>query len=347
MGEKIAVYQCLKCDSSCETKFNKMLDFVSQYCYTVCMDNNVLQTIELVNSQKTYEAQLDSLLWGTTEVREVKGGKYIYLHKRVGGLARTIYAGEYSEELYSLIQKNNETAKEIKKKLRAIAKLLKEHNYVVGDLTDAIRWNIDYAKRNLVDTIYKQAVLEGVAVTFLDTETIIEGGKINGVSADDIQKINNLKHAWQFVLDEGVVTSKSDYSILCLINRLVEEGFYFNAGKLRSVPVSIGGTKWKPELPIESVVVEQLNILLNEQDVYERAINVLLFVTKKQLFIDGNKRTSVIFANHILISHGAGIIVIPEDKVPEYKKLLISYYESDEAKEIKEFLFNECLTKLK
>lgn len=326
--------------------FLKMLDFVSYLCYTLNMDNKILDTIELVNSQKTYAAQLDSLLWGTVEVREVKGGKYIYLHKRVGGLTRTVYAGDYSEELYALIQKNNVTAKEIKKKLRAIEKQLKERNYVPGELTDAIRLNIDFAKRNLVDTIYKQAVLEGVAVTFLDTETIIEGGKINGVSADDIQKINNLKHAWQFVLDDGVITSKSDYSILCLINRLVEEGFYYNAGRLRSVPVSIGGTKWKPEIPIESVVMEELNSILAVQDVYERAINALLFVTKKQLFIDGNKRTSVIFANHILISNGAGLIVIPENNVPEYKKLLINYYETDRTEEIKQFLYNMCLTKL-
>lgn len=310
------------------------------------MDNNILETIELLDSQKIYESRLDSLLWGTAEVREVKGGKYIYLHKRIGSLTRTVYAGEYSDELYSLILKNNVTAKEIKKKLRAIAKQLKERNYSAGELTDAVRLNIDFAKRNLVDTIYKQAVLEGVAVTFLDTETIIEGGKINGVSADDIQKINNLKHAWQFVLDDGVVTSKSDYSILCLINKLVEEGFYYNAGRLRSVPVSIGGTKWKPELPIESVAVEELNDILAEQDVYERAINALLFVTKKQLFIDGNKRTSVIFANHILISAGAGLIVIPEENVSEYKKLLIAYYETDQSEDIKQFLYNKCLVKL-
>ena len=311
------------------------------------MENSVLETIELVNSQRTYNAQLDSLLWGTAEVREVKGGKYIYLHKRVDGFMRTTYAGEYSDELYSLIQKNNVTAKEIKRKLRVIAKQLKERNYIVGKLTDAIRLNIDFAKRNLIDTIYKQAVLEGVDVTFFDTETIIGGGKTSGVSVDDIHKINNLKHAWQFVLDDGVITSKSDYSILCLINRLVEEGFYYNAGKLRSVPVSIGETKWKPELPIEHLVIEQLNEILNIPNVYERAIKALLFVTKKQLFIGGNKRTSVIFANHILISNGAGLIVIPEEKALEYKKLLITYYESDKVDELNKFLYSECLTKLK
>lgn len=310
------------------------------------MENDLLKNIELIDAQKAYEAQLKSLMWGAIEIRNVKGVKYIYLHRREGGIMRTEYVGEYSDEQCDRIKKDNIQAKEIKRKLRLIARQLKAQGYEHGELTDAVRLNIDFAKRSMVDTIYKQAVLEGVAVTFLDTETIIEGGKINGISADDIQKINNLKHAWQFILDDGVVTTRSDYSILCLINRLVEEGFYYNAGKLRSVPVSIGGTKWKPELPIENVIIEQLNEVLSESDVYERSVNALLFVTKKQLFIDGNKRTSVIFANHILISNGAGLIAIPEDEVAEYKKLLIAYYETDRADEIKRFIYDKCLTKL-
>lgn len=310
------------------------------------MENDLLKNIELIDAQKAYEAQLKSLMWGAIEIRNVKGVKYIYLHRREGGIMRTEYVGEYSDEQFDRIKKDNIRAKEIKRKLRLIARQLKAQGYEHGELTDAVRLNIDFAKRSMVDTIYKQAVLEGVAVTFLDTETIIEGGKINGISADDIQKINNLKHAWQFILDDGVVTTRSDYSILCLINRLVEEGFYYNAGKLRSVPVSIGGTKWKPELPIENVIIEQLNEVLSESDVYERSVNALLFVTEKQLFIDGNKRTSVIFANHILISNGAGLIAIPEDEVAEYKKLLIAYYETDRADEIKRFIYDKCLTKL-
>jgi len=310
------------------------------------MENDLLKNLELVNAQKAYEAQLKSLTWGAIEIRDVKGIKYIYLHKRESGIMHTEYVGEYSDEQCDRIRKDNSKAKEIKRKLRSIAKQLKAQGYEHGELTDAVRLNIDFAKRNMVDTIYKQAVLEGVAVTFLDTETIVEGGKISGISADDIQKINNLKHAWQFILDDGVITTRSDYSLLCMINRLVEEGFYYNAGKLRSVPVSIGGTKWKPELPIESVVREQLNEILEESDVYERAVKALLFVTKKQLFIDGNKRTSVIFANHILISDGAGLIAIPEDDVAEYKKLLIDYYETNKADEIRRFIYDKCLTKL-
>jgi len=309
--------------------------------------NEIIATMELVSKKRALESQLNNLLWGTVEVRDVKGGQYIYLHKRVSGLSRTFYVGEYSEALYNQIIKNNMDAKALKRECRVIQASLKKVGYVETELSDKVRLNIDYAKRNIVDTIYKQAVLEGIAVTFLDTEAILEGGKINNISANDVLKINNLKHAWQLVLDEGVAASPSDFNLLCLINKLIEESFYFSAGSLRTVPVTIGGTKWKPDLPIESQVREQLLDILSISDIYEKAVTALLFITRKQLFIDGNKRTSIIYANHILISQGAGLIVVPEEDVPGYKKLLLGYYETNESAAIKHFLFDKCLTKLK
>lgn len=310
------------------------------------MENSKIEMVTLVNKKTLLEQQLAALVYGAIEVRDVKKGKYIYIHSRINGIGRTSYVGEYSEELYNRILKNNIEAKVLKRQIRETDKKLSILGYVPSELSDKIKTNIDYAKRNMVDTIYKQAILEGVAVTFLDTETIIEGGKISNLSADDVQKINNLKHAWQFILDKNVVSSQSDYYLLCTINKLVEEGFYYNAGQLRSVPVSIGGTVWKPQLPIESIVKEELADILAINDIYDKAFKVLLYVMKKQIFIDGNKRTSAIFANHILISHGRGLIVIPDVKVAEYKKLLIEYYETDKTDNIVAFLMKYCLTKL-
>ena len=66
-----------------------------------------------------------------------------------------------------------------------------------------VKLNIDFAKRNLVNTIYDQAILEGVTATFVETENIINGGKVNNMTSDDIMKIVNLKHAWEFILDEN------------------------------------------------------------------------------------------------------------------------------------------------
>lgn len=63
---------------------------------------------------------------------------------------------------------------------------------------------------------------------------------------------------------------------------------------------------------------------------------------KTQIFIDGNKRASVIFANQYLIVHGQGLFVIPEKKVPYFKKLLVKYYDGEDIRVVNEFLKEKC-----
>lgn len=310
------------------------------------MDNQI-QILELINQKQILEAELNKLVYGSVEIREKDNKKYIYTHIKEDGLQSTKYIGEYNDDLYNLIVNNNIKAKEIKKTIRNIEKQLKELNYVEEELTLEVSNNIDFARKHLADTIYKQAILEGVATTLSDTESIIEGGKVNDMSSEDIMKVVNLKHAWEFILNKNVILSKTDYSILCTINKLVEEGFYYSTGILRSTPVKIGGTTWTPDIPIESDIKEDLrNILEANQDDLEKAIKLLLYVVKKQMFIDGNKRTSVIFANHFLVSRGKGLIVIPAEKVEKYKNLLIKYYETDDSKEIEKFIIDNCYIKL-
>ena len=302
-----------------------------------------LEIMNLLQNKQLLENELKSLAYGSVEIRENESNKYIYVHYREDGVALTKYVGEYSNELYNLVLNNSIKAKELKKQIREINKKLKQLNYIEEDLSEKVEQNIDFAKRHLVDTIYKQAILEGVATTFADTESIIEGGKVNNMTSEDIMKIVNLKHAWEFILNKNVILSNTNFTLLCEINKMVEEGFYYSAGKVRNVPVTIGGTTWKPNLPIESVIKEELEKIFNdEMDDIDRAIELLLYTMKKQVFIDGNKRTSVIFCNHYLISKGKGIISIPAELTAKFKDLLISYYEGKNEKQIKKFIKEKC-----
>ena len=302
-----------------------------------------IKVLDLLNQRQKKEYELNQMIYGSVEIRETDNKKYIYTHTKEDGLQSTKYVGEYSEELHNLILNNNIKAREIKKEIRKIEKELKELNDNDEELTKEVSMNIDFARKHLVDTIYKQAVLEGVATTLSDTENIIEGGKVSNMSSEDILKIVNLKHSWEFILNKNVIMTQTNYSILCTINKLVEEGFYYNAGNLRNVPVKIGGTSWTPDIPIESDIKDNIkNIIEQKEDDIDKAIELLLYVVKKQMFIDGNKRTSVIFANHYLISKGKGLIVIPVEKVDEYKKLLIDFYESNNNEEIFKFLKENC-----
>lgn len=302
-----------------------------------------IEIMNLLQNKQLLEHELQSLTYGSVEIRENDSNKYIYVHYREDGIAITKYVGEYSDELYNLVLNNSIKAKKLKRKIREINKKLKQLNYTEENLSEKVEQNIDFAKRHLVDTIYKQAILEGVATTYTDTESIIEGGKVNNMTSEDIMKIVNLKHAWEFILNKNVILSNTNFTLLCEINKMVEEGFYYSAGKVRNVPVTIGGTTWKPELPIESVIKEELEEIFNDGiDDIDRAIELLLYTMKKQVFIDGNKRTSVIFSNHYLISKGKGIIVIPAELTEDFKELLISYYEGKDEKKIKIFIKKKC-----
>ena len=308
---------------------------------------NQIKILNLLNQKRQYVTLLNELVYGAIEIREKDSKKYIYLHTKEDGLQSTKYVGEYTEELYNLVLNNNIKAKTLKKYIRNIEKELNKLNYFDEDLPLDVAKNIDFARKHLVDTIYNQAILEGIATTLSEIENIINGNKVNNMIVDDILKVVNLKHAWEFILNKNVILSKTDYNILCSINKFVEEGFYYLAGSLRTTPVKIGGTSWTPELPIEADIKDNLDSILSlDIDDVKKSIKLLLYVVKSQMFIDGNKRTSVIFANHYLISKGKGLIVIPDNLVSEYKNLLIKYYESDIDDEIMNFLMNKCYRKI-
>jgi len=326
----------------CEAKVMNFLKNVSHFKGRYIMEEKI-EIMNLLQNKQLIEQELQSLAYGSVEIRENDSNKYIYVHYRKDGVALTKYVGEYSEKLYNLILNNSIKAKELKKQIREINKKLKQLNYIEEELSEKVKQNIDFAKRHLVDTIYKQAILEGVATTFADTESIIEGGKVNNMTSEDIMKIVNLKHAWEFILNKNVIVSDTNFALLCEINKMVEEGFYYSAGKVRNVPVTIGGTTWKPDFPIESVIKEELEVIFNNKmDDVDRAVEILLYIMKKQVFIDGNKRTSVIFCNHYLISKGKGIIAIPVELTEEFKDLLIHYYEGQDEEKIKKFIKEKC-----
>ncbi len=84
------------------------------------------------------------------------------------------------------------------------------------------------------------------------------------------------------------------------------------------------------------------NIVHAEKDVIDIAIDLCMYCMKAQIFIDGNKRASVIFANQYLIAHGQGLLVIPEKEVMKFKELLVKYYEGENISVINTFLKEKC-----
>lgn len=308
------------------------------------MENRYLEIQELLQQKADYQARLNLLPYdGSPEIKEQNSKQYLYIRKRVASRLTSEYVDIYSDALYQTLLRSTREARDLKKQIRKIEKRLAQLGYSETELSCLVMLNIDFARANMKASIYDQAVLEGVATTFPQTEDIIENGKVNGMKATDVQKILNLKHAWEFIMDRDVVCYPSDYSILCHIAQLVNEGFYTYGGRIRGVPVTIGGTSYVPPLPIEQLVKESLErILHTETDPIDVAIHLCLYCMKTQIFNDGNKRAAVIFANHYLIAKGGGLLVIPESQVKEFKQLLVSYYEDRDTGDIFTFMREKC-----
>ena len=299
---------------------------------------------ELLRSRANLHARLNLMPYdGTPEIKERGDGKYLYVRKRVAGKLTSTYVGVYTEELYNLLLRNARETREIRKQLRHIEKQLAAAGYSDDELSADVINNIAFARVNMKNNIYDQAVLEGVATSFPQTEEIIDNGKVSGMTATDVQKILNLKHAWEFILDKDVIASKSDYYMLSYIARLVNEGFFADGGRIRGVPVTIGGSSYIQPIPNEIDIKDEIiEIIDDDADAIDIAIKLCLYCMKTQIFLDGNKRASVIFANHYLISHGGGFLVIPEKEVPEFKNLLVKYYEVEDISIISDFMKKNC-----
>ena len=209
--------------------------------------------------------------------------------------------------------------------------------------------NVFIAKRNIVDYIWKSANLEGIGVTYPETQAIYDGGIVNGLTVNNIIAICNLKNAWQFILENANINY--DFNLLCHIHKLVADRLVLeqDLGRIRTTPVNVGGTKWQPQFPIESQIVEELNILLNqkEKSKTEIAIELMLYIMRRQMFIDGNKRVAMLFANKIMIDNGCGIITVAQEYQPTFYEKLIKYYETNEMTDIKKWIYNYCIDGIK
>ncbi|MDD7306480.1 MAG: Fic family protein [Peptoniphilaceae bacterium] len=204
--------------------------------------------------------------------------------------------------------------------------------------------NILYAKRNIIDYIYNSAKLEGLKVTFPQTQAIYNKLKIDNTSVDfdEVNKILNLKHAWQYIIKN--IDKEINLGFISRVHEEVAKDEALEWGKIRTGQVSISGTYYIPPIPQKKDVEEQLSIFNKDTNITNRAIDRMLYMMKSQIFWDGNKRTATIIANKDLICNGAGIISVKETDLYNFNILLTNFYNDDRNKnELKNFLYEKSI----
>ena len=198
------------------------------------------------------------------------------------------------------------------------------------------------AKKRYDDNIYCGMRMENRAVTFPQTQTILNGVNVPNVQLDDIQAILNMRDSWRYLLNTVDIPLTVEY--ICKLNEFIARNEALEWGKLRNGNVGISGTGYKPPIPEISSVERELNAILSEDTTAtEKALNAFVWGARGQFFWDGNKRTSLTVANKILVSAGAGILTITDTYMEEFNALLLDYYNTGESEALKQFLYDNAI----
>lgn len=196
--------------------------------------------------------------------------------------------------------------------------------------------------QNLVQLVYTTGKFERLQTTLLDTESIINNETNTNVRPDDIVTVINLKRGYQYILN---LADKLDFNHILILNNIIQGGIPAG-GKLRTEAVQVPLTNdvWLPPLPNEDKVQNDLATLFNSgKSATEQAIDLNLYLSKRQLFNNGNKRTAIVAANALMIQDNAGMLAIPENKMHWYRSQLAKYYRSNRDIQIKQWLYDECI----
>ena len=203
--------------------------------------------------------------------------------------------------------------------------------------------NVFLAKKLFTELVFNTAYIEGVNVTFPQTQAIIDGAIVNNVPVSEIQTVLNLRDAWRYCLDTLDEPLTLDY--VCKLNELVSRNESLAWGKLRTGSVSVSGTDYVPPVPDAAKVSEELAEISLIQNPKERAAECFCYAVRAQLFWDGNKRTSTIMASKILIESGAGLLTIGKSDAVGFNEALTHYYNTNEKEPLKSCLYS-CIKTL-
>ena len=212
--------------------------------------------------------------------------------------------------------------------------------FVSGQAPD-VRRTCFRVRKALEGVVHDTVVLEGNPFTLPEVKTLLEGITVGGHRLEDAQQVLNQAASWKALLARVETgTFRLNKNVFCELHALVAREEALEWGVFRGGAVSISGTDHCPPSPgdLEILFVRGVKVLRSIAPVHERAIATFLFGALQQFFYDGNKRTSRLMMNGILLSAGEDAISVPARRRLEFNEAMIRFYDSREGTEMMQFM---------
>ena len=201
-----------------------------------------------------------------------------------------------------------------------------------------------------VDLSWKSSQIEGNTYSLLETERLLKDKQTaSGKTKEEAIMLLNHKDALDFVLDvPDYLKELSVHRIEDIHSILTKElGVDRN---IRHRRVGITGTNYRPldnEFQIREALEDTCTLVNGKDNVFEKALLILVLLSYIQAFVDGNKRTARITSNAILIANGYCPISFRTVDSIDYKKAMLMFYEQNNIAAFKKIFIEQFLFAVK
>lgn len=203
------------------------------------------------------------------------------------------------------------------------------------------------AKKSLPDMVFNMASLEGNTFTYTEVQTLLDGITVGGHKLTDEQQVLRITDGWNFVFksasSDGLIINQELFNWLDVI---VAKDESLISGMFRTGQVTIGGTDFLPPKAedLEGIFQEELKILIDRsKSSIDLAFDIFLWCAINKFYYGGNKRTSRLVANLILIFNGQGIFNIKVENKSKFNTLMMDFYNNGDGDKIFQFFYKYCL----
>ena len=199
-------------------------------------------------------------------------------------------------------------------------------------------------ERLVIELSWKSSRIEGNTYTLLDTEKLIlEHTEALGHDRKEARMILNHKDAFSYIHEnksQFITLSKRNLQDLHAIitkDLSIEKGF-------RKHPVGVIGSKYRPLDNVHQITdaIEELSSLISgAETLYVKALMALLGISYIQPFEDGNKRTSRLMANALLMAHNMAPLSYRSVDEQEYRDAILVFYEVNSVVPFKKIFIDQ------
>jgi len=287
--------------------------------------------------------------------------------KSVGFSRATVYFISQSHELFAPINIDTYFEKEIdERKVRVgytfslISETLTQVDLFtpselekLNALQNQYRENIsqlsepEYTKeleRLAIDLSWKSSQIEGNTYSLLETERLLkEKETAEGKTKDDAIMLLNHKEALDFIINDPNYVSVLNIARIEDIHSLLIQGLGVDRN-IRKRRVGISGTNYRPldnEFQIRESLQQMCSLVNNKNNVFEKALLLLVLISYIQAFNDGNKRTARIISNAILINNNYCPVSFRTVNSIDYKKAMLLFYEQNNLTAFKQIFVEQ------